>query len=371
MEKMKRAMNCLLAFLILSGLSLVGAEEAGVTLNISAPVSQQVFQRDAQDHADIRLCGSVNSGVDVVEAKAELLPGATRGKGTDWVVIAKIGQIAREGGFAGTLSLQAGGWYMLTVRARKSAQVVAETAIDKIGVGEVFVTAGQSNSANWGNPRQKAKDERVVYFDGKAYVPASDPIPGGCGGGGSPWSILGDLIVKSQEVPICFRSASLTWTEVKNWMPPDTQLYKNLVQCVRSFGTNGVRAVLWHQGESDSLAKTPAATYSDRLTTITEALNEDCGYQLPWFVAQASLHLGSKEPEQKEVAKGQRMLWEKKVAFQGPITDDLLGATYRSGGVHFNQTGLDAHAQRWFDALKKQFGWKSEEANKRDAGDGR
>jgi len=39
--------------------------------------------------------------------------------------------------------------------------------------------------------------------------------------------------------------------------------------------------------------------------------------------------------------------------------------------VHFNQTGLDAHAQRWFDALKKQFGWKSEEANKRDAGDGR
>jgi len=106
-------MSCLLALLILSGLSLVGAEEAGVTLSISAPVSQQVFQRDAQDHADIRLCGSVNSGVDVVEAKAELLPGATRGNGTDWVVIAKIGQIAREGGFAGTLSLQAGGWYKL------------------------------------------------------------------------------------------------------------------------------------------------------------------------------------------------------------------------------------------------------------------
>jgi len=359
MKEMKRAAGCLLAFLVLSGLPLLGAEEARVTLTLSAPVSLRVFQRDAQDRADISLCGSVNSGVDVVEAKAELLRGATRGKGTGWIVIAKGGQIAREGGFAGTLSLQAGGWYKLTVRARKGAQVVAETALDKIGVGEVFVTAGQSNSANYGDPRQKAKDERVVYFDGKAYVPATDPIPGGCGGGGSPWSILGDLIAKSQGVPVCFRSASLTWTEVKNWMPPDTELYKNLVQCVRSFGANGVRAVLWHQGESDSLAKTPADTYSDRLQTITEALNRDCGYPLPWFVAQASFHPGSKEPEQREVAKGQQMLWKKKVAFQGPITDDLLGAKYRSDGVHFNQAGLDAHAQRWFDALRKQYRWKS------------
>jgi hypothetical protein len=250
-------------------------------------------------------------------------------------------------------------------------EVVADAAIDKIGVGEVFVTAGQSNSANFGNPRQKANDERVVYSDGKAYVAASDPIPGGCGDGGSPWPMLGDLIVESQGVPVCFRSASLTWTEVRNWMPPDSDLYRNLVKCVRSFGIDGVRAVLWHQGESDTLAKTPAATYAERLTTITEAVNRDCGYQVPWFVAQASFHVGSKDPEQKEVAKGQRMLWEKKVAFKGAITDDLLGATYRSDGVHFNQAGLDAHARRWFDALQRQYGWKSEEADRRDAGDGR
>lgn len=38
-------------------------------------------------------------------------------------------------------------------------------------------------------------------------------------------------------------------------------LYDNLVKCVGEFDKNGVRAALWHQGESDSLAKTLAESY--------------------------------------------------------------------------------------------------------------
>ncbi len=237
--------------------------------------------------------------------------------------------------------------------------MIAQQAVDKVGVGEVFVTAGQSNSANFGNPQQKAKDERVVYFDGKGFVPAQDPIPGGCGGGGSPWALLGDRIAASQQVPVCFRSASLNWTEVAAWLPPDTALYKNLASCVQAFGKDGVRAVLWHQGESDTLVKTSAETYCERIKTIVEALNKDAGYQLPWLVAQASFHPGSQAPEQEQVAKGQQLLWAKKICLQGPVTDDLLGAEYRHDGVHFNQKGLDKHAERWFDALSLAFKWKS------------
>jgi len=315
----------------------IRAEAPRIELPISTPISRQVFQRDADEQAIITIRGTVNDAVDFIEARAELVEGATQGRGTDWIVVAKKDRII-AGAFTGELRLNAGGWYKITVRARRGEQVLAEATIDRVGIGEVFVTAGQSNSANFGTPQQEAKDDRVVYYDGRSYVPARDPIPGGCGGGGSPWAILGDSIVASQGIPVCFRSASLTWTGVKNWMPPDTQLYGNLVQCVRSFGTNGVRAVLWHQGESDSLAKTSAATYCDRLRTIVETLNRDCGYPLPWFVAQASFHPGSTEPEQKEVAKGQQMLWEKKFVFQA---------------------GLTAHAQRWFDALRTHYGWKT------------
>ena len=274
------------------------------------------------------------------------------------MVLAKKEQLA-GGEFTGKLILKAGGWYKLTVRARVGAQVVAETCVEKTGVGEVFITAGQSNSANHGNPRQQAKDERVVYYDGKSYVPAQDPIPGASGDGGSVWSVLGDLIVRSEAVPVCFRATSITWTEVKNWMPPDTNLYKNLAQCVKALGPNGVRAVLWHQGESDTLVSTSAATYCERLKTIIETLGRDSGYPLPWFVSQASFHPGSQAAQQKEVADGQQLLWKKQIAFQGPITDDLLGAKYRHDGVHFNQAGFDEYGARWFQALQKQYPWKA------------
>ena len=50
--------------------------------------------------------------------------------------------------------MAAGGWYQLTVRARTGSRKTAEQAVDKVGVGEVFVTAGQSNSANFANPQQ-------------------------------------------------------------------------------------------------------------------------------------------------------------------------------------------------------------------------
>ena len=35
------------------------------------------------------------------------------------------------------------------------------------------------------------------------------------------------------------------------------------------------------------------------------------------------------------------------------------GKKYRSDGVHFNQLGLTTHAERWFQALAAQYGWKS------------
>ncbi len=367
------------------------AETVSPNLSLTSPISRQVFQRGTDDRAAILVAGQVPGEAEVIEAKADLTPEARRGTPVAWVVIASKQGIA-QGRFSGRLTLAAGGWYQLTVRVRQGERVLAEQTVDKVGVGEVFITAGQSNSANFGQPRQEAKDSRVVYFDGTAitrtltqpdgktkvmYFPnrsfmhAKDPIPGGCGKSGSPWALLGDRVVASQQVPVCFRSASLTWAEVKNWLPPDTRLYKNLAYIAKDSGTNGVRAVLWHQGESDTLSKTSAETYYERVKTIVETLSKDAGYSIPWFVAQASFHKQSQAPEQQEVAKGQHLLWERKIAFQGPITDDLLGKEYRCDGVHFNQKGLEKHAERWFVALSQAFNWKEYSPGKVDGGNSR
>ncbi len=80
-------------------------------------------------------------------------------------------------------------------------------------------------------------------------------------------------------------------------------------------------------------------------------------------MAQASFHPGSKEPAEKEVAKGQQLLWEKGFAKRGPNTDEL-GQEYRSDGVHFNQKGLSAHAEWWWKALAAEYKWKTVSSNK-------
>ena len=334
--------------------------QAQDALTLTAPIERQVVQRNGDNQAKVTISGAMKDAGAAIEAKADLVDGAKKGKAVDWTEVAKGDEKA---GFSGQLSLEAGGWYTITVRARKEKEILGEVKIAKVGVGDVFITAGQSNSANYGKPRQSAKDDHVVYFNGKAFVLAKDPIPGGCGGGGSIWPILGDHIAKSQGVPVCFRSASQTWTEVKNWLPGvkcrKFFLYKNLVKCTKYFGKGGVRAVLWHQGESDSLAKTMAEQYCQRLKTVIDGLNKEAGYEIPWFVAQASFHPGSKEPQEKQVAQGQQLLWKKKFAHQGPDTDEL-GQKYRSDRVHFNQLGLTTHADRWFKALSEAYKWKVE-----------
>ena len=336
--------------------------QAEDTLTIGSPLELQVVQRNQQDQADVSISGVLQGTADVIEARADLHAGFTRGEPVGWTAIA----FQKDGRFAGKLTLKAGGWYSLSLRARRGGKDIAESKISMVGVGDVFVTAGQSNSANFGKPKQQAKDKRVVYFNGKTFVPAKDPIPGGCGGGGSPWPLLGDQIARSQQVPVCFRSASLTWTEVKNWLPPETPLYKNLAACVGAFGKHGVRAVLWHQGESDSLAKTSAEAYCERLATSIKSLNKDADYAVPWFVAQASFHPGTKQPQEKQVAAGQQLLWKREIAHQGAVTDDLLGKKFRSDGVHFNQLGLTTHAARWFVALAAEYQWDAPAAKETD-----
>jgi len=85
--------------------------------------------------------------------------------------------------------------------------------------------------------------------------------------------------------------------------------YPTLVERVKQFGPRGVRAVLWHQGESDSLAKTAAEQYRDRLTQVIRAMRKEVGYDVDSFVAQASFHPGCGKPKQDPVAAGQRLIW--------------------------------------------------------------
>ena len=108
------------------------------------------------------------------------------------------------------------GWYQLGVRALDGSTVLEFEVVNPVGVGEVFVIAGQSNSANFVDPVQVPNDDRVnaVDLDNLVWVPALDPQPNADGRGGSPWPEFGDLLAAQADVPVGTLSVGVCGTSV-------------------------------------------------------------------------------------------------------------------------------------------------------------
>ncbi|MEI7957320.1 MAG: hypothetical protein WCJ66_19320, partial [Verrucomicrobiota bacterium] len=131
-----------------AALLLAPLAQAQTKIMLDQPIDWQVCQRTPQEWADIKVTGSASADAALVEAKADL-SSAMRGKASDWTIIAQGPQI-KDGKFAGSIKLPTGGWYALQVRIRKSAAdpaVLAEGSVAHVGVGDIFVVAGQSNSS--------------------------------------------------------------------------------------------------------------------------------------------------------------------------------------------------------------------------------
>ena len=286
--------------------------------------------------------------------------------------------------FSGTLKMAAGGWYTLKVRFRKSADdptILGETAVEHVGVGEVFVVAGQSNSANHGEEKQHTTTGLVAAFDGSRWQLANDPQPGASGRSGSFMPPLGDAIAAKFEVPVGFVACGIGATSVREWLPkgskfpnPPTltsrvrklasgqweskgQAFEMFTTRMKQLGPNGFRAVLWHQGESDANQPNPECTlpgnlYRQYLEQLVKDSRREIGWDAPWFVALVSYHAPGDEAS-GDIRAAQKSLWEDGVALEGPDSDALKGELREKHGqsVHFSGKGLREHAARWFEKL--------------------
>lgn len=186
---------------------------------------------------------------------------------------------------------------------------------------------------------------------------ATDPIPIAGGTGGSVWPRLGDMLATADNIPIGFIAVGVGSTQIGDWIP-GTANYNNLLKpALRSFPASGFRAILWHQGESDAIANTSAATYAGRLNSLIAQSRTDAGWAVPWYVAEASFHPYTTLSQEEPVTAGQRqVIHGDPLVFFGPTTDEFHLEDANGGKlvdtVHFNNAGLLDHAQQWRDILR-------------------
>lgn len=340
---------------------------------LTSPLEHQVIQRHSSTEGTVLIRG-LQSGLDAGKAMLEAKIGA---KGR-WQALSA--QIEKEQ-FSASVAAPAGGWHRVEVRAVLDGKTVATAAVEHVGIGEVFVVAGQSNSANHGEEKQTTQTRRVAAFDGAKWQIADDPQPGASGRMGSFMPALGDELVKRFDVPVGFVACGIGATSVREWLPkgatfpnpptiesrvtqmPDGQwasngvAYDAFIARMRPLGHNGFRAVLWHQGESDANQKDTTRTlagklYREYLEKIIRDSRRDTGFDAPWFVAQASYHVPGDEGSD-DIRAAQAALWKYGPAQPGPDSDSLKGPLReRKGqGVHFSGPGLREHGQKWAEKI--------------------
>jgi hypothetical protein len=323
-------------------------------IRIASPAAYQTFQRDEQGRADISISGTLSGESGSI---------AARFNGGSWTTIG----IAKDGKFSGVLKSQLAGQGSLEVRFANKPDVNFKQ--DHVGIGDVFLVAGQSNaegritspqSYSHPNLRSSVYDEAIGWRDG--YDPTDSTLSDQY----SVWPLLATRIMAETNLPVAFITTAAPQTGLigdgGTW-GKGQPTFEKCVQMVRNSGVNGLRAVLWYQGESD--ANVPSMTqsqYLNALLMLRRNLSADLGWSLKLVTAQiAYLHTDSSK-ETRDSVDAVRLAQAKASerdpnTLLGPVLYDLDIRMISGGdGVHLRSP---AHAQivagRWWRMLHFYF----------------
>jgi len=350
-------------------------------ISLAAPLDYQVFQRQTMTAGQLEIRGTARGRADRAEARVTGTPSSGVSLDGHWV---KLKLDKSSGEFAASLTEPAGGFYQVEVHLLWQGKQVADTSVPHVGIGEVFVVAGQSNSTNYGEVRQTTETGMVVAFDGVTWQVANDPQPGvqDHSTKGSFIPAFGDALYRKYHVPVGVVAVGHGSTSVRQWLPAgnpvyvmptmtkfittnaagdlvsDGTLFNGMMERIHQLGPHGFRALLWHQGESDAHQAPEHSIspeqYHGMMVGLIQATRAAAAWNIPWITAVATYHT-PQDQGSPEFQAAQRSLWTERIALEGPNTD-TLGPEYRQNGgkgVHMSDAGLKAHGAMWAEAVER------------------
>lgn len=334
-----------------AGIGFASSDVSAADINVIIPTERAIYQRDYDNTADMTVKAECEGAAKV---KARVINGNTAL--CDWTELSKSdGDV-----FSGELpDVAAGGFYQVEFEAfDESGASVGDTNVERVGVGEVFITGGQSNSANFAEVKMSANNDYVSSLNAKTgeWVHCEDVQPnnsGYSGTGGSPWPAMGDKLADELELPIGFVCTGRGNTKISELGDVYYGTIKEALEAIKPYGC---RAFLIHQGEADE--GTDMTQYKADYEKLIQQTRDDIGYDLSWIVARVSYAWnGYNNKEKMElITSTQASLANNYNVFVGPTTDDMLD-DYRSSidHLHMSEKGLVEHGSRWADAVIKYF----------------
>ncbi|MCF2502355.1 T9SS type A sorting domain-containing protein [Dyadobacter sp. CY107] len=357
-------------------------------VTVTFPTERAVFQRNNANEANVYIGGYITEPFQQIEAR--FIPRVTgEGEaapiGGGWTV---IDATPYGGHFYGMMTIK-GGWYKLEVRGVKNGSEPKLASVERVGVGEIFVVAGQSNAtggdANPNGPGASNDQVNSVNFQNVSggtiteYNNVQLPCPefvhldastktAPFGNYAWCWGSFGDKIYEKYKVPVMIFNAGWSSTGIEEWRQtidpnavttgpfgytfPRGLPFGHLRLALNNYVAQlGIRAVLWHQGETDnfiesSLTVNPKDRYRDKLWEVINASRNLSGKSnLAWVVARASRFTfdGATRTSANVVAAQNELINNDGTyahVYQGPETDPYYDIQYRSDEVHFRGDGV-------------------------------
>jgi hypothetical protein len=367
-------------------------------IKLTSPQNRAVYQRNGFGFSAVTVAGAYQQQVDKIEAR--LIPvQAGQGGDTDFIDWKTIKTLPLNGNFSTVMSVRQG-WYILEVRGSLNGVIVGDVVkVDRVGVGEVFIIAGQSNAEGVNADGSDfgpimpgvvgSESDRVnclsQYNDltsgGVDYVSLSPFSQLSANSRIAPrgknawcWGKLGDLLVSRLNVPVLFfnvafnGTTSTAWAETANGnFTPNPYIggvyqnklpYQNMSDVLKYFIPRvGVRAILWTQGEADNFTSTAfnkasdEQTYKSNIQKIINRTRAESEKDIPWVISLTSYNAGT--IDNRIVRAQQAVIRETANVLQGPNTD-IIQPTGRPQNVHFS-TGLTQLAEAWSNSLTDAF----------------
>ncbi len=332
----------------------------GQGISITSPAAYQVFQRDTTtNRADIAISGTYTGTPTAIEA-------SWNGGAYQTIVASPAG-----GTFSGILTSQQAGQGTLTVRFTNLTSTTSTVAY--VGVGDIYVIAGQSNFSGRGFNNQVYTSpgsgvKATLYGNDNTWKDLTDPFDSSAGqvdtisndasAAGSLVPLLASYILADQNVPVAFIPTAQGGTSSAQWLPGTnhktfTTLFGSMERRIDAAANGHVRAVLWFQGETDASTCVSAATYTANLSAIVDAIAADYS-GLKTMVGQIGHDTYAASCVDAIRGVQSALPLNDANALPGAITYDVKLSDEGGDTLHFKSDGdLSVFAQRWNNAIDK------------------
>ncbi len=219
-----------------------------------------------------------------------------------------------QGTFETEIEIPAGGPYRIETSLETKSTLPDLTWLYRgdcvlhLGVGNLFIIAGQSNSSGYGRDFCMDPPSMDVHLfrNRNLWDIASHPMNESTFAGSppneemgvpgvSPYLSFGKTYARLTGMPVGLIQTSLGGSPMERWKPGNGDLYRNMLDKIRRTGGK-YAGILWYQGCSDT-SPGAAEHYLDAFREYAESVRKELGYEIPIFTMQLNRQINGVNDE--------------------------------------------------------------------------